>query len=62
MQPSEDEPLQQQIEALVTDEERQALQDSEVPDDVKSEIMERLRRFREADMDQIHAEDARNTP
>jgi hypothetical protein len=62
MHAPENEPVQQDIERLVTDEERQALADPAVPDDVKAEIMDRLNRFRESDIDESRAEDARNEP
>lgn len=52
MQPPENDPSQNEIEAIDTDEERQALADPIVPDDVKAEIMERLERFKESDLDQ----------
>jgi len=54
----EDEPEQKEIESIVTDEERRALEDPAVPDDVKSEIAERLERYRERDLEQIQAEDS----
>ena len=57
MRTPENEPAQNEIESMLTAEERQALQDPTVPEDVKSEIAERLERFREQDMEQIEAED-----
>ena len=58
MHTPEDEPAQKDIESLITDEERRALEDPNVPEEVKSEIAERLERFRERDMEQIRAEDS----
>lgn len=40
----DNEPLQQQIDALVTGEDQRALDDPNVPDEVKNEIRERLDR------------------
>jgi hypothetical protein len=62
MRPPDNEPVQEEFERLVTDEERRALEDPSVPEDVKTEIMERLNRFREADLERARAEDARNEP
>lgn len=56
MRPPDEEPVQQQIEALVTDEERRALDNPNVPEDVKNEIRERLERFRAADSEREHQE------
>jgi len=56
MRAPDDEPVQQQIEALVTDEERRTLDDPNVPDDVKNEIRERLERFSASDLDQERPE------
>ena len=52
----DDEPVQQQIEALVTGEERRALDDPDVPDDVKNEIRERLERFSTSDLERQRQE------
>ncbi|MGZ5173136.1 MAG: hypothetical protein ACXWCW_03230 [Burkholderiales bacterium] len=54
--------MQKEIEALVTDEERRVLMDSDVPEEVKTEIVERLDSFRESDLEQERAEDAGNEP
>ncbi len=62
MWPTENEPAQEAIEALVTDEERDVLMNPDVPDDVKDEIRERLDSFHESDLEQERAEDARNEP
>lgn len=62
MRPPDNEPVQAQIEMVVTDEERQALEDPDVPEEVKAEIVERLERFRQADLAQARAEDAGNEP
>ncbi|HLI97374.1 MAG TPA: hypothetical protein VKT72_14995 [Candidatus Baltobacteraceae bacterium] len=58
MRTPEDEPSQKDIESFLTDEERRALEDPTVPEDVKSEIAERLERFREQEIEQIQAEDS----
>jgi hypothetical protein len=52
----ESEPAQQQIEALVRDEERGELQDEAAPGEVKSEILERLDRFAETDLERSRAD------
>ncbi len=62
MDKPENEPIQESIERLLTDEERETLRAPGVPDDVKNEIMERLERFREADLEHARAEDAGNEP
>lgn len=59
MRPSENEPVERDIEALCTDEERRILQDPNVPEDVKNEIRERLDTFQDLDAEHEHAEDAR---
>ena len=59
MRSPENEPQQNDIEKLVTDEERRVLDDPGIPDEVKSEVSERLRSFRDADLEQLQAEDAR---
>jgi len=58
MRPPENEPPQEEIEHLLTDEERRLLNDPSVPDDVKAEIMERLERFEESDLEEKQADDA----
>lgn len=60
MQPPENEPTQEEIDALGTGEDRQVLEIPSVPDDVKAEIQEQLERREEDDLDQERAEDARN--
>lgn len=55
-------PTQTQIETLVTDEERQALAVPYVPDETKTETLERLDAFAQADLEQERAEDAGNEP
>ncbi|MGZ5256057.1 MAG: hypothetical protein ACXWC0_00295 [Burkholderiales bacterium] len=62
MRPTDNEPVQKEIEALVTDEERRVVMDSDVPEEVKTEIVERLDSFRESDLEQERAEDAGNEP
>lgn len=51
------EPLSQELDRLLTDEERDTLSRSSVPDDVRAEIFERLERRRNADIEQAQAED-----
>jgi hypothetical protein len=51
------EPLPDEIERLLTDEERDTLSRANVPDDVRAEIFERLERRREIDTDEAQAED-----
>ena len=51
------EPLTQELERLLTDEERDALSREGVPDEVRAEIFERLERRRELDLEQAEAED-----
>jgi len=62
MQSSENEPTQEEIDALVTGEDRQVLEIPSVPDDVKAEIQEQLERREDDDLDQERAGDARNLP
>ena len=62
MRPTDMEPEQRELEALLDDEERKLLDDPDVPDDVKAEIGERLKRFREEDLEAELAEDAGNQP
>lgn len=61
MRTPENEPEQKDLESFLTDEERRALEDPAVPEDVKSEIAERLERFREQDMERIQAQDNPDT-
>jgi hypothetical protein len=51
MERPDNEPQQSSIERLLTEEERRILSDSKVPDETKAEIMERLERYREADLE-----------
>lgn len=58
MHHTDGDPVELEIELLVTDEERRALEDPDVPDDVKSEIKTRLERFDDYDLDRAKAEDS----
>lgn len=51
------EPDQKAIEAFVTSEERALLAGNDVPDDVKAEILERLKSFETVDLSNAGAED-----
>lgn len=51
------EPLPQELERLLTDEERDALSRATVPDDVRAEIFERLERRSETEREEEQAED-----
>lgn len=51
------EPLPQELDALLTDEERDALSRPSVPDDVRAEIFEQLERRRELEREERQAED-----
>lgn len=51
------EPLPQELEGLLTDEERDALSRATVPDDVRAEIFERLERRSETEREEEQAED-----
>ena len=62
MHPPHNEPIQEEIELLVTDEERSSLDDPNVPEEVKTEIMERLDRFKALDLEHAQAEDERDEP
>jgi hypothetical protein len=62
VRPTDMEPAQQELEALLDVEEREALEEMEVPEEVKVEIDERLERFREEDLEAERAEDAGNAP
>lgn len=53
----DNEPRQDRIEALLTDEERTLLADPGVPTDVKVEILQRLNAFEAADLADAGAED-----
>ena len=56
------EPNHPQIERLVTGEERASLTRDEIPEDVKSETLERLEAFRESDLEHERREDVGNEP
>lgn len=62
MRPLDDEPRQEEIEELVTSEERAVVAKPDVPEDVKSELLERLERFDEEDLEREQREDAGNEP
>jgi hypothetical protein len=62
VRPTDMEPGQQELETLLDVEEQEALEEMEVPDEVKVEIDERLERFREEDLEAERAEDAGNAP
>jgi hypothetical protein len=62
MRPTDMEPVQEELEALLDDEDRELLAEIDVPDDVKVEIDERLERFREEKLETERAEDAGNAP
>lgn len=49
MRPRDEEPVQNEFEKVVKDEERDVIKKPGVPDDVKSEIYERLERLEESD-------------
>jgi hypothetical protein len=49
MRPPENEPDSEQIESLLDEEEQKLLDRPDVPDDVKSELTERIERRHEAD-------------
>ncbi|HVA33088.1 MAG TPA: hypothetical protein VNG31_03000 [Candidatus Baltobacteraceae bacterium] len=51
MRPTDPEPPPQELEALLTDEERRVLDGPDVPEDVKTEIFERLERRRTAELE-----------
>lgn len=56
------EPLPLELEALLTDEERGILAKPGVPDDVKAEIMTRLERRLQTDLDEEAAEGSTERP
>lgn len=51
MRPPDNEPPQEEIEKTAAGEESKSLRNPNVPDDVKSEIEERLRRFGDEDVE-----------
>lgn len=60
MRPNDTEPGTQEYETLVRAEEQELLADPNVPDEVKSEIEERLERFEERELETERAEGAGN--
>lgn len=58
MRSPDNEPEQTSIERLLTDEERRTLSQPDVPEEIKAEIMERLERFRESDLEDERGDDA----
>lgn len=58
MRPPVNEPDDQELEELVDNEDRDLLGKSDVPDNVKAEITERLDRFR----DEIYADEIEDGP
>ena len=52
MRPPENEPDSQELENLLDDEERALLDDPSVPDDVKSEVNERLERWSDEELEE----------
>lgn len=61
MRPTDIEPAQEELEALLDHEEQELLDAIDVPDEVKVEIDERLERFRESDLEAERAEGAHGT-
>lgn len=53
----EHEPLPQEFERLLTEEERDTLSRADVPDDVRAEIFEQLERRKDAQIEHEEAED-----
>lgn len=53
----EHEPLPEEFERLLTEEERDTLSRADVPDDVRAEIFEQLERRKETRIEQEEAED-----
>lgn len=51
MRPTDMEPGQEELEELLDGEERALLDDPNVPDDVKAEVRERLRRSQDAELE-----------
>lgn len=62
MRPSDQEPDELEIEKLAIGEERRELDKPEVPEEVKSEILERIEGFAESDLEHERVEDANNAP
>jgi hypothetical protein len=52
MRPPENEPDSQELETLLDDEDRALLENPNVPDDVKSEVAERLERLHDEDLEE----------
>jgi hypothetical protein len=44
-------PADEDLQALLTDEERRSLDDPDVPEEVKQELLERLERMHEAELE-----------
>ncbi|MGB8907558.1 MAG: hypothetical protein WCC84_02290 [Candidatus Cybelea sp.] len=61
MRPTDTDPAQQELEALLDDEERLLLAQPNVPEEVKAEIATRLERFREDDLE-VERGDEANAP
>jgi hypothetical protein len=61
LRPSDNEPVQEELEAFLDDEDRALLNDPKVPDDVKAEIADRLTNFAEEDLEAAR-EDAAHEP
>lgn len=56
MRPRDQEPVEGEIEKVLSDEERSVVRKRDVPDDVKSEVQERLERFEETDLERQRGE------
>ena len=51
MWPLDTEPKQDQLEAMQVDEELEFIHMTDVPEDVRSEVLERIERFEETDLE-----------
>lgn len=60
MRPTDMEPMQEELEALLDDEEQRVLEKVDVPVEVKVEIDQRLERFRELDLEAERGDPAGN--
>ncbi len=56
MRPRDHEPVEKDLEDVLNDEERSAVRKSGIPDDVKAEVDERLKRFEDLDRDQARGD------
>lgn len=56
MRPRDHEPVEKDLEDVLKDEERSAVRKSGIPDDVKAEVDERLKRFEDLDRDQARGD------